>query len=455
MSPWRVLSSLWLIFSLIDPSKEGCSDYLKLDTWTGKDLIRTLPLAQNKDLIDILNCTLQLEYKNKTENDILVNDTLYNVLLDCFDFQPQIEEETICKGLSSQNISFYHLMCLVAKSQGYPPNGVAPEGCKYETVYELYVQVSAVAAKKTTPPITESTTATSAATVSSLNTTPAPPPTTASPPPPPSPTPVTTTVKHEGGNVAAKTTTPPITESTTATSAATVSSLNTTPAPPPTTASPPPPPPPTPTPVTTTVKHEGGNVAAKTTTPPITESTTATSAATVSSLNTTPAPPPTTASPPPPPTPTPVTTTVKHEGGNANSSTGSRASNTQVMSLLIISVTLNFVLLLLVVFFFMRQRTQQRTQNPTHQRLNLWSHQDESSVLDETSDDPEPLPLIPVKTKSVPTSTRPQLIQPGTHALLETDQSHIKHRAHNFVYCHYKKEPWEETQEGSAPRRTE
>ncbi|XP_062264060.1 mucin-5AC-like [Platichthys flesus] len=217
---------------------------------------------------------------------------------------PETEKKTTCEGPSSRNISFYHLMCLVAKSQGYPPEGVPPEdqtpnylfflsfitGCKYETVCELYRPESAVAAKTTTP-ITTATSATSAATSSSLNTTPAAPTTTAPPPSTPAPT---------------------------------------------TTASPP-------------------------------------------------------STPPPTPTLVPVTTTDKHEGGNANSSTGTREStNTKVMCLLIISVTLNFVLPL-VVFLFMRQRTQHRTQNPPHQ--------DESSVLDETCEDPDPLPLIQSTTK--------------------------------------------------------
>ncbi|XP_042361695.1 uncharacterized protein LOC121957224 isoform X2 [Plectropomus leopardus] len=127
MTSWRYMTLLFLFvfLSLIDPSKEGCLDYLKMDKWVA-NLTDTVPIVSTKDPKDTVRCTIEKQYLNGV--------TQYCFWLrHCFDLKcPKMESEE-CKGDISQEVHFHHFACLVAKEIGQPL-----KGCEYDTVCALH-----------------------------------------------------------------------------------------------------------------------------------------------------------------------------------------------------------------------------------------------------------------------------------------------------------------------------
>nr|XP_019961685.1 PREDICTED: uncharacterized protein LOC109641613 isoform X2 [Paralichthys olivaceus] len=145
MTSWRSVALLFLI--------------------TGKNLTFTFQLANTTNRKDLIKCTMK-DACEKTKWD-----SLCAIQKSCFNGAAD-ENSWTCRGSTSQNISFYHLMCLAAISLN---ENIVPEGCKYENVCGLCQQISSDRIP-TTAPITVLPT--------TLNTTAARPP----------PTPGTTTV---------------------------------------------------------------------------------------------------------------------------------------------------------------------------------------------------------------------------------------------------------------------
>lgn len=149
MTSWRIVTCLFAFVSLIASSKEDCFDYFKIETWDVKNLGESFVLIRERDSRDLIKCTL--EHACNTTNDI--NHTLCHVVQDCFGDSEESQTLT-CDGQRSQNISFYHLMCLTAKALKYPPTVLFPEGCKYKNVCELHSKIQPLDQTTTLSPAT-------------------------------------------------------------------------------------------------------------------------------------------------------------------------------------------------------------------------------------------------------------------------------------------------------------
>ncbi|XP_069381083.1 uncharacterized protein [Paralichthys olivaceus] len=133
MTSWRSVALLFLI--------------------TGKNLTFTFQLANTTNRKDLIKCTMK-DACEKTKWD-----SLCAIQKSCFNGAAD-ENSWTCRGSTSQNISFYHLMCLAAISLN---ENIVPEGCKYENVCGLCQQISSDRIPTTAPitvlPTTLNTTA--------------------------------------------------------------------------------------------------------------------------------------------------------------------------------------------------------------------------------------------------------------------------------------------------------
>ncbi|XP_058509881.1 uncharacterized protein LOC131475647 [Solea solea] len=161
MSSWKIVTCVGLLVSLISIAKQDCSDYFKMTNWTENQLKQSFPLVNATDSNDVIECTLEMLCK---ENRSPCH------LLQCFneDTVEGTRRPLTCKNKTSQNISFYHLHCLVARAAR---DVIVPEACNYDNVCPLYYKISPHDQTTTLPPTTtaatttttQSTTATTAA----------------------------------------------------------------------------------------------------------------------------------------------------------------------------------------------------------------------------------------------------------------------------------------------------
>ncbi|XP_039972359.1 uncharacterized protein LOC120783418 isoform X2 [Xiphias gladius] len=138
MTSWRCVTCLFLFVFLIDLSKEDCFDYFNMGTWEARHLTRSFPLARAKDSRDLIECTLE-KVCNRTGE-------LCHILHGCFKNGEKTRNLT-CEVESSQNVSFYHLMCLTAKALNH-----TSEGCGYENVCRLHSEITSVDQTTLPPP---------------------------------------------------------------------------------------------------------------------------------------------------------------------------------------------------------------------------------------------------------------------------------------------------------------
>ncbi|XP_069381082.1 uncharacterized protein [Paralichthys olivaceus] len=132
MTSWRSVALLFLIVSFTSLSRQNCANYFDMTEWTGKNLTFTFQLANTTNRKDLIKCTMK-DACEKTKWD-----SLCAIQKSCFNGAAD-ENSWTCRGSTSQNISFYHLMCLAAISLN---ENIVPEGCKYENVCGLCQQIS-------------------------------------------------------------------------------------------------------------------------------------------------------------------------------------------------------------------------------------------------------------------------------------------------------------------------
>ncbi|XP_041812453.1 PIH1 domain-containing protein 1 isoform X2 [Chelmon rostratus] len=219
MTSWRYVTHLFLfvLLSKINLSKGGCHDYFNINSWA-KNLTETISLVKTKNSEDIVECTV--------ERECLQGRNICHILYQCF--QRTVKEiSEKCKGTTFQTVPYYHFMCLTARAFNH-----IPEGCKYETVCELYRKEPSTVFDQTTlapPPPPTTTTTTTAPTTTLPERTTAPPTTTTTAPPPTTTAPTATLPER---TTAATTVLPPTTAaSTTMAPSATLKSASLSPSP--------------------------------------------------------------------------------------------------------------------------------------------------------------------------------------------------------------------------------
>ncbi|XP_037647014.1 uncharacterized protein LOC119501012 isoform X1 [Sebastes umbrosus] len=159
---------LFMFLSTVDLSKQGCLDNFDLMKDWGGNLTDTVSLVKTQYSKDTMECTLERECLRGTE-------LACGLLSDCY-YRDCKNKSEKCEG-DSQDIYFYHFMCLLAKTANE-----TVKGCEYDTVCELYSEISSTDSdQKTTLPPTTTTLPPTTTTLPPTTTT-LPPTTTTLPP---------------------------------------------------------------------------------------------------------------------------------------------------------------------------------------------------------------------------------------------------------------------------------
>ncbi|XP_037647015.1 uncharacterized protein LOC119501012 isoform X2 [Sebastes umbrosus] len=119
---------LFMFLSTVDLSKQGCLDNFDLMKDWGGNLTDTVSLVKTQYSKDTMECTLERECLRGTE-------LACGLLSDCY-YRDCKNKSEKCEG-DSQDIYFYHFMCLLAKTANE-----TVKGCEYDTVCELYSEIS-------------------------------------------------------------------------------------------------------------------------------------------------------------------------------------------------------------------------------------------------------------------------------------------------------------------------
>ncbi|XP_067333327.1 uncharacterized protein DDB_G0290587-like isoform X2 [Channa argus] len=121
---WRILTTLFLFGLLVNLSMQACGDYFSASEWVNY-LKENVTLAKAKQPKDFLNCTVLYESKK--------SNYFYNILDLCL--QNNITEE-MCDGETSQKLSFFNFMCILARSLDFADVDLKETGCQYSEYTE-------------------------------------------------------------------------------------------------------------------------------------------------------------------------------------------------------------------------------------------------------------------------------------------------------------------------------
>ncbi|XP_067333340.1 uncharacterized protein [Channa argus] len=122
---WRILTTLFLFGLLVNLSMQACGDYFSASEWKVNYLKENVTLAKAKQPKDFLNCTVLYESKK--------SNYFYNILDLCL--QNNITEE-MCDGETSQKLSFFNFMCILARSLDFADVDLKETGCQYSEYTE-------------------------------------------------------------------------------------------------------------------------------------------------------------------------------------------------------------------------------------------------------------------------------------------------------------------------------